>query len=226
VNNSPTPPRTRSHVPIPHAALIEQVQGTLTGSGLEVVEEAHGLTRDGARYFGLFGLREASSNHTDFQLTVGLRNSHDKSFPAGLVLGARVFVCDNLSFSGQVRLARKHTSMIWRDLPQLTARAVAQLAVHRQKQLDRIDAYKNLGFGDGEAHDFVVRALDARVIPVTTLPGVLKEWREPSHADFYPRTAWSLFNAFTEALKGNLVELPRRTQALHGLMDLECGLAI
>jgi hypothetical protein len=62
------------------------------GAGLEVVEEAHGLTRDGTRYFGLFCLREASSNHPDFQLTVGLRNSHDKSFPAGLVLGARVFV--------------------------------------------------------------------------------------------------------------------------------------
>src|SRR5277367_4400067 len=103
---TPTPNRTRSHVPIPHLALIEQVQATLTGAGLEVVDEAHGLTRDGNRYFGLFGLRDAG-NHPDFQLTVGHRNSHDKSFPAGLVLGARVFVCDNLSFSGQVKLARK-----------------------------------------------------------------------------------------------------------------------
>jgi len=45
----------------------------------------------------------------DFALVVGLRNSHDKSFPAGLVIGASVLVCDNLSFSGEVRLARKHT---------------------------------------------------------------------------------------------------------------------
>jgi len=34
-----------------------------------------------------------------------------------------------------------------------------------------------------------------------------------------------LFNAFTEALKGNLDALPRRTQALHGLLDAACGLA-
>jgi hypothetical protein len=30
------------------------------------------------------------------------------------------------------------------------------------------------------------------------LPDVLKEWREPSHDEFGPRTRWSLFNAFTE----------------------------
>lgn len=38
------------------------------------------------------------------------------------------------------------------------------------------------------------------------------------------RTAWRLFKAFTEILKGNLGELPRRTQAHHGLMDSACGL--
>jgi hypothetical protein len=40
------------------------------------------------------------------------------------------------------------------------------------------------------------------------------------------RTAWRLFNAFTEALKGNLDVLPRRTQALHDLLDTTCGLAV
>ena len=36
---------------------------------------------------------------------------------------------------------------------------------------------------------------------------------------------WSLFNSFTEALKqGNLAELPKRTEALHGLLDGHVGL--
>ena len=34
-----------------------------------------------------------------------------------------------------------------------------------------------------------------------------------------------MFNAFTEVLKGNLNALPKRTEALHGLMDGECGIA-
>jgi hypothetical protein len=86
-----------------------------------------------------------------------------------------------LAFSQRMgRETRQHTSMIWRDLPQLMARAVGQLAGHRQKQFDRIEAYKNLGFSDGEAHDFIVRALDARVIPVTTLPAVLRGGASPA----------------------------------------------
>ncbi|MFO1437570.1 MAG: hypothetical protein U1F81_04555 [Verrucomicrobiaceae bacterium] len=37
---------------------------------------------------------------------------------------------------------------------------------------------------------------------------------------------WSLFNAFTESLKdGNLAELPKRTEALHGLLDTHVGLS-
>ncbi len=55
---------------------------------------------------------------------------------------------------------------------------------------------------------------------------VLHEWREPRHDAFEGRNVWSLFNAFTESLKeGNLAELPKRTQALHGLMDTYVGLS-
>jgi hypothetical protein len=36
---------------------------------------------------------------------------------------------------------------------------------------------------------------------------------------------WSLFNAFTEILKkASLAELPKRTLALHGLLDVAVGL--
>ena len=35
------------------------------------------------------------------------------------------------------------------------------------------------------------------------LPKVIEAWEEPQHEAFQPRTAWSLFNAFTEVQKAN-----------------------
>jgi hypothetical protein len=57
------------------------------------------------------------------------------------------------------------------------------------------------------------------------IPDVLKEWREPKHEAFGARNVWSLCNAFTETLKqASLAELPKRTHALNGLVDVAGGL--
>lgn len=220
-----TPQRTASWVPIPHHTLLNGIQDTLQHAGLTVVSEAHGLTKDGARYFGLLQVVNGHAD-SDFGLVVGLRNSHDKMFPAGLVVGASVFVCDNLSFSGEIKLARKHTAHVERDLPMLIERAVGKLGDMRHTQETRFLGYKQHELTDSHAHDLIIAALDAQVMPVTRIPDVLQEWRNPRHSEFAAngKTAWRLFQAMTEVLKGNIDALPRRTQALHGLLDVACGL--
>jgi hypothetical protein len=165
----------------------------------------------------------------DYSLVVGLRNSHDHSFSASIAMGSAVFVCDNLAFSGEVAIARKHTRFIRRDLPRVVHAAVGRLADMRVQQHERITAYKRKQVSDSLAHDLVVRAIDASILPVTQVPTVLSEWRTPAHEEFAAdgKTVWRLFNAFTETLKGrNLVALPSRSQALHGLIDGICGLAV
>src|SRR5207302_3376327 len=170
--------------------LLATLRSALERAGLVVVSEAHGLTRDGARYFGLLQVVNGHADE-DFGLVVGLRNSHDKSFPAGLVVGASVFVCDNLSFSGEVKLARKHTAHVERDLPALSGRAVGRLGDLRRAQEQRFAAYKGSELADAAAHGLVVRALDARVVPATKVPLVLREWRQPRHPEFREaRSAW------------------------------------
>jgi hypothetical protein len=222
VLDTPTPAATKTWCPIAHGDLLSIVEREMTSQGLEIADRGFGLSKDGARMFGVLSLR----GERDYTTTIGVRNSHDMTFPACLALGARVFVCDNLSFSSEVTLSRKHTVNVMRDLPALVSRAVARLSEARQLQGERIEAYKGRELSDYEAHDLFVRALDRGVCPVTRLPDAIAEWRKPSHDAFAPRNVWSLFNGFTEALKGNLGELPRRTQALHGLCDQACGLAL
>jgi hypothetical protein len=218
-----TPRPTETWQPIPHVTLIETVEDALRSTGLRIGNQVHSLTQDGARYFGLTEVH-GQDEPGDYSLVLGLRNSHDKSFPVGLVAGAGVFVCDNLSFSGEVRLTRKHTTHLQRDLPQLVGRGVGKLMDLWGHQGQRIDAYRNHRMRDKSAHDLVVRAVDIGACTNRMIPSILTEWREPTYPEFGNRTAWSLFNAFTEALKGNLVELPRRTEVLHELFDTHVGL--
>lgn len=218
----PTPERTETWVPISHERFLNGVIDNLERNHMTIVNQSHALAKDGNRYFGLLEVRNGH-NATDYATVIGLRNSHDKTFPAGIVVGAQVFVCDNLSFSGEIKLARKHTVNVERDLPMLISRAVGKLADQRGLQDQRFAGYKATELSDAAAHDLIIRAVDTQVCPVTYIPGVISEWRNPRHPEFCNgKTGWRLFNAFTECLKSNLDFLPRRTQALHGLMDVAC----
>ena len=224
IGRTPTPEPTLTWTPLPHEALVEEVEQVLKSNGLSVVNQAHSLTHDGLRYFGLMEIHN-SVIHPDYAWVLGLRNSHDKSFPAGIVAGANVFVCDNLSFSGEIKIARKHTRFILRDLPFLTGRAIGRLMERWHHQDQRIGAYKGKNLPDASVHDLVIRATDVRACTPRQIPAVLREWRNPRHKEFEARTLWTLFNSFTEVLKGNLNELPKRTEALHGLLDSYVGLS-
>jgi hemin uptake protein HemP len=223
VQRVPTPHATKTWTPIPHFDLITLVERTLKTNGLIIGQQAHSLTHDGARYFGLMEIQRTEFDE-DYCWVLGLRNSHDKTFPAGIVAGAQTFVCDNLSFSGEVKLTRKHTRFIVRDLPGIVQSAIGKLMDRWHHQDTRLSIYKLTELDDRTAHDLVIRAVDVGTCPNQLIPRVLHEWREPFHEAFRLRNVWSLFNAFTEVLKGNLSELPRRTEALHGLLDTHVGL--
>jgi hypothetical protein len=99
-----TPGGTQSWYPLPHGDLLSEVLGQLDSAGFRLIGESHALSHDGARYFGVLEVSlEGRSNDSGYGWVVGLRNSHDKVFPAGLVAGTSVFCCDNLAFSGAKR---------------------------------------------------------------------------------------------------------------------------
>lgn len=223
VANTSTPSPTCTWQPIPHIELIEQVETALELNHLKIGNIAHALSHEGARYFGLMEIKAREFTADDYAYVLGIRNSHDKTFPAGLVAGASVCVCSNLSFFGEIRVTRKHTRFIGRDLVPLVQSAIGKLMTAWHQQDQRIKAYKAFDISDEQVHDIAVRSVDVGVLPNRKLPDLLGQWREPRYEEFQARTAWSLFNGYTEVLKGNLAELPRRTEKLHGLLDSQVG---
>lgn len=88
-----TPRSTSSWCPIQHNRLIDTVQKTLASTNLRIGTQAHSLSHEGQRYFGLMEIN-GKKTAEDYCWVLGLRNSHDKTVPAGIVTGASVFVCD------------------------------------------------------------------------------------------------------------------------------------
>jgi hypothetical protein len=235
VIDAPTPTPTDTWTPIPHSSLIELVENRLPDYGLTIQEQAHGLHADGSRYFGMFqvGTDGATADGSDFAMVIGLRNSHDKSFPAGLALGSGVFVCDNLCFSAEVVVGRRHTAHIMRDLPLLVSNAVGRLCDARTSQEDRLEAYKETEITDSQADHLVCEAFRKGAIGKTRIADVLEQWRTPAHPEFAEgKTAWRLFNGFTEVYKNSnrksralsVTNMTQKTTRLHGVIDSACGL--
>ena len=225
VVDTKTPNATRSHRPIPHEYLIRGVFYHMERLGFKLEQAAHALSHEGNRYFGLFQFSRDLWIERDYGIVVGLRNSHDKAISITLAIGGNVFVCDNLSISGEFMLARKHTARVMQDLPLKIQNTVELLPNAMKFQDRRFEAYKNHELSRTEANDLIIRAYESGACTTSQIGKVVKEYKDPRHPEFKDKTAWSLFNAFTEVFKGGLQQLPFRTQALHSIMDEHTGVS-
>ena len=67
-----------------------------------------------------------------YRYVLGIRNSNNMRFPAGLALGVAPFVCDNLCFSGEVVINRRHTTNVISDLTKMISTSMDDLLLQGQ----------------------------------------------------------------------------------------------
>jgi hypothetical protein len=222
-----TPEVTETHHPIPHGTLVETVKDVVRGAQWNIMDTDYALFHENNEMFAVWRIQNGKS-HPDYDLTIGLRNSHNKLFAAGMAVGSYVMVCSNLDFSGEVTFGRKHTKNIMRDLRGLVEVSFSKVQAMRTLQDRRIEVYKTCTPSDTEVHDFLVRSVDQNIMANSYIPKVLKEYRTPRHEEFFndsfDRTGWTLLNAYTEVFKGvHALTLPNRTIKLHSMLDVLCN---
>tara|TARA_R100000808_G_scaffold1019_5_gene4876 strand:- start:319 stop:1092 length:774 start_codon:yes stop_codon:yes gene_type:complete len=221
-----TPQKTDTWTPISHGFLIEQTKKKLDESGFDIVDENHNLARFGQRYFGLMQVQDRSApENPDRATVVGLRNGHDKCFPAGIMAGDAPFVCSNLIFNNEIVIARRHTKNIDNvnvagNIFQKIANAIGQLRESWVGQEKRVEAYKEYDLSStSEANDLIIRAFQNGACSKTQIADIVGQWNTPNHDEFKDRNLYSLYNSFSEVWKGNLGLLPNRSTQLHALFD-------
>ena len=213
-----TPVATDSHTPIPHAELVSLTRDALGRAGLSIVEEEHALASGGQRYFGGFALSGADISGTDRNIVLGLRNAHDKSFAASIAVGNRMLVCENLCFSSDIKLARRHTTHIMADLPRVLSSAVARVVSHWNDMGNRIEAYKQTEVEN--VGDLLIDLVDSKAFPARDIYSAVQEFRNPRHEEFKGGSLWTLYNSITENLKGgDLSKLADRTMRMQSIFD-------
>ncbi len=217
----PAPPATETWFPIKHGEVLDAVEGTLEGSGLAVAKTQLSVARDNKRFFGVLDLRSPISEGVC--LSVGIRNSCDKSFPIGFCCGSRVFCCDNLAFSAEIVIAKRHTRFGRDRFNEGIANAVATLHQFRDLESQRIETMRSRQLTDDRANSLILQAGE-KVVGWRAVPKILQEWREPSHEEFRPRTAYSLLNCFTEVLRPRFEKHPNR--AAYETIELQQLLAV
>ena len=219
-----TPAGTDTHTPIPHATLVDYTRKALDRAGFTITEEEHGLSRGDLRYFGGFAITGKGIEGDDRNLVLGLRNSHDKAFASAICIGNQMLVCDNLCFSSDVKLARRHTSRILTDLPRVLSTAMGRVTSHWTDMAQRIGAYQQTEINREQASDLLIDLVDAKAFSARDVYKTAKEFEAPRHAEFKGNHLWNLYNACTENLKGSdMSKLPSRTMNMQSVFDRVAG---
>jgi len=216
-----TPSATETWCPVPHSTLLDEMYRAFSAHNIQILQEQFAISKEGQR---MFGVLEIESETADYSTIVAVRNCHDHSESIKVGLGTRVFVCDNMAFSAEFQMKRKHTAHVLKDLPKQIDGLIAKANDARAKQDAQIANYKAANLSDADANNLLVLMAKAAVFPTTKILEVHKEYHQPRHEEFADKTAWSLMNATTEILKGtSIVALPDRTRRLHSILDHHIG---
>jgi len=203
LKNIPLPEETRTYKPVPHYDLVMNTMNSgdifLKPQGYELESTNFGLGRKGNHmFFTLNYGREGAQNG----LTIGGRNSYDKTTSIGLAAGMHVFVCDNLMFSGdQVTYLRKHTGNVMDDMEIILMRIMKNADWEWQQMTKISNEMEKHYLSSSDAYRWMGLLYGNGVLTPRQLPIVKDNWNKPQHEVFKDKNMWSFYNACTEALK-------------------------
>lgn len=85
-------------------------------------------------------LNEQNSLSQSYKYMLGFRHGNRLNMSAGVVLGVTVMVCDNLCFSGEIEVRRRHTVHAMRDLPLMIENSIDKLlgGIVEENSIDKL----------------------------------------------------------------------------------------
>ena len=197
------PARTRTYNPMAYADIADTVQSALDAlvpREFEFVDRAFLIAKDGAHWFARWDYNVPGTNAQVWSLIA--RNSLDKTFAASIAGGTSVIVCSNLCFDGSdFRSVRKNTTNAWADLRTIAYDSVANALDQTARSLARETYLTGIELTDRRAYAMLGIAIGEGALKPQQATIAFREWNDPTFEEFEGRTAWSLYNGMTHAIK-------------------------
>lgn len=200
----PVPEKTKTYQPVPHDFLTD----TIRKIGDDMLKDfsfhsgKYALAREGAHFFGLHVYKNGGDGK-GIGLSIGFRNSYDKSMAIGIAIGANVFVCDNLAFSGDITILRKHTQNVWQDIENQTIQTLYRSQPRYHELVEQVANMRIHELTDDEAYKVLGLVYGKEILSIRQLAVARNQWDNPSFEEFKSRDMWSLYNACTYSLKSS-----------------------
>ncbi len=210
----PAVPFTNSFHPIHHRHIIDAIRSGVVATGLEIVNTQYVLGNNGKRMFGVWDL---SGGSDEMCWSIGIRNSMDKSMALGITAGTRVFVCENLAFSGEFVEFRKHTKgLVLDELEFMAYRAMKKMVANLTKFQSWHEGLKSFSLTEWDAKILLVEIMTNNIIP----PSKFARFSDLYFGGVYDQTLWGFHETVTDVLRdNNLLTLPKKNKMLNGVLD-------
>lgn len=194
-------------VGLKHGDLVDAVLAECKVRGWKVTDRKFALSNDLYDMAAAFSLTVPDLAVPGGQiLGLGVLTSNARRRALKLVVGSTVKVCSNGMCTGDILIDRLHTVGMDVIKDELKA-AMDEYLIKAALIREITEGYMASEMTDQEVSHVLIQAASAtlrtrtNVLPVTSIPDVWREWKEPRFKEFEPRTAWSLLNAFTYVVK-------------------------
>jgi hypothetical protein len=208
------PAATDTYKPVHYGDAIDLLHEEARGLGMQIRKEDYGLNEKGDQLFALLTLDTGNPEHG---LSIGLRQSYNKSLALGVAIGAQVFVCDNLAFSGSAfKVVRKNTVNVWPDFRNLLRAQISDALPQYRKLESDFGRMKEIPCSIDRGFSVLGMMVGHELLTAQQASVAFGDWREPRHGEFGERNVWGLYNAVTEGLKkGGAGSVLTRHSAAH-----------
>jgi hypothetical protein len=149
-----------------------------------------------------YGVLDLETTFEGCRFSLAVCNNHDKTMRRSMVVGYRVFCCDNGAFSGDLEpIAAKHSKNF--SLIDSIELGVANMQRNFEPMVKAVEFWRRSQITDVTAKLLIYEAFveGAAEFPKHFLKPVHDAYFAPQYPDFESRTLFSLSNAFTSVFK-------------------------